>query len=75
MAEEPIDSDVPRVRPLGRASCDANWEDRWRNTVGSLVEFLWLKEACHGPQFYWHMRERPRGTVSSNSRFQTVLFQ
>ena len=24
---------------------------------------------------YWHMREKWRGTVSSSSRFQTVLFQ
>ena len=23
----------------------------WRNSVGSLVEICWLKEAHHGPQF------------------------
>ena len=25
--------------------------------------------------FHWYMRDKQRGTVSSNSRFQTVLFQ
>ena len=23
----------------------------WRNTVGNLIDLLWLKEAYHGPQF------------------------
>ena len=23
----------------------------WRNTVGNLIEFAWLKKACHGLQF------------------------
>ena len=47
----------------------------WRNTVGSLIEMFRLKRKLSRASIYWHMREKQRGTVSSNSRFQTVLFQ
>ena len=35
-------------------------------------DFLARKSRSPAP-FYWHMRETTRGTVSSNSRFQTAL--
>ena len=38
------------------------------------LEIAWLKKACQRPQFTG-VREKWRGTVSSNSRFQTILFQ
>ena len=46
----------------------------WRNTVGSLIEICWLKRAHHRPQFTGTcVKHSQSGTVSSNSRFQTVL--
>ena len=48
----------------------------WRNTVGSLIDFFWLKKSNHRPQsIYWYAREQRRGTVSSNSRSRTILSQ
>ena len=48
----------------------------WRNTVGNLIEFVWLKENCHGLRFTdMCMTNRWGGTVSSNSSFRTVLCQ
>ena len=47
----------------------------WRNTVGNLIEFFWLKKAYHWPQFFLYMREAQRRTVSSNARCQAVLLQ
>ena len=48
----------------------------WRNTVGHLIESVWLKQACHWPRLiYRYVREAQRGTLSSNSRFQAVLIQ
>ena len=37
-------------------------------------ELLAQKQLSHA-SIYWHMRETQRGAVSSNSRYQTVLFQ
>ena len=45
----------------------------WRNTVGSLIEIVWLNKDLSRASIYWCTREKQRGTVSSNSRFQTVL--
>ena len=50
----------------------------WRNTVGNLIESLWLKTAYLGPQSTGICAKQQRGTVSSNSsnsRFQAVLFK
>ena len=47
----------------------------WRSTVGNLIEIVWLQQKLSLASVYWHMRETQRGTVSSNSRFRTVLFQ
>ena len=48
----------------------------WRNTVGDLIETLWLKHiTLSRALLYWYVRETQRGTVSSNSRFQPVLCQ
>ena len=48
----------------------------WRNTAGSLIEILWLKKAYDGPHVTGnYMHGKQRGTVSSNSRVQTVLLQ
>ena len=44
-----------------------------RDTVAALIELLWLEKAYRGPQITG-MRVKNGGTVSSNSRFQTVLF-
>ena len=36
-------SSSPRdARPISRG---------WRNTVGNLIEIVWLNKTCHGPQF------------------------
>ena len=49
----------------------------WRNTVGNLFDIFWSKKAYHRSpaSFHWYMQEKQRGTVSSNSRFQTVRFR
>ena len=47
----------------------------WRNTVGNLVEIRWPKQSPSRASSYRYMRETQRGTVSSNSRFRTVLFR
>ena len=47
----------------------------WRNTVGSLIEILWLKRTNYRPQCTGNMRGKRRGTVSSHPRFQTALCQ
>ena len=44
------------------------WVRGWRNTVGNLVELVVAPS-------YRYMRKTQGGTVSSNSRFQTVLVQ
>ena len=43
--------------------------------VGNLIELLWPKKACYGLQLIDLYVEKQRGTVSSNSRVQTILFQ
>ena len=47
----------------------------WRNMVGSLIDILQLNKNLSRASIYWCICETPRGTVSSNSRFQAVLFQ
>ena len=47
----------------------------WRSTDGSLIQTCWLRNIISGASVYWQMCKTRRGTVSSNSRFQTVLFQ
>ena len=48
----------------------------WRNTFGNLIESLRFKEAYSGLRFYRCIDARhTEGAASSNSRFQTVLFQ
>ena len=36
---------------------------------------VWLKQGLSRASIYWHMRETQRGSVSSNSRCQTVQLQ
>ena len=47
----------------------------WWNTVGNLIERLWFKKHVTGFDLRVYANEKTGGTVSSNSRFQTVLFQ
>ena len=47
----------------------------WQNTVGSLIEFVWLKQIYHGPQLAGMCVNNREGMVSSNLRFQTALYQ
>ena len=47
----------------------------WLNTVGNLIELFSCQNSLSRASTYWYMRENQRGTVSSNSRFRTVLFQ
>ena len=47
----------------------------WWNTVGNLIEFLRLNKTYHRLQFIGIRVPHRGGTVSSNSKFQTVLFQ
>ena len=53
-----------------RAACERLAEYGWK----PHRDFLARKSQSPAP-FYWYMRETQRGTVSSNSRFQTILFQ
>ena len=43
--------------------------------VGNLVEFVRLNKNILQASSYSYMLKHGEGTVSSNSRFQTVLFQ
>ena len=59
----------PRLRPWPRSLRG------WRSMVGNLIEISWLERKEEAGPFAWHMRETQRGTLSSNSRFQTALAQ
>ena len=43
----------------------------WRNTVGSLVEFVSARKSLSRASIYRYMHETQRDRVSSNSRIQT----
>ena len=47
----------------------------WRNSARDLVEFFSGQQSLSWASMYRYTREKQRDTVSSNSRFQTVLFQ
>ena len=44
-------------------------------TVGNVIEICWLEESPSPASHYWNMREKRRGRVSSNARFQAALFR
>ena len=47
----------------------------WPNTVGNLIEIVWVNKNLSRASSYQYVHETQRGTASSHSRFQTVLFQ
>ena len=57
------------------AAADTECLRGWRNTVGNLIDICLAPKSLSPASFYWYMREQQRGTVSSNSRFQTALLQ
>ena len=62
--------------PQSTVPSPPSYYERLRSTVGSLIEFVWLKQkAYHGPQLTGICVKQQRGTLSSNSRCQTVLRQ
>ena len=59
------------LAPAPRKTCLRGW----RKTVGNLIESVWPPTNISQASIYWYMRDKQKGTVSSNSRFQTGLFQ
>ena len=51
--------------PLTERLAECGWK---------FIEFCWLKKLSPA-SFYLYTHEQQRGTVSSNSRFQTIQFQ
>ena len=47
----------------------------WRSRVGDLIEVVWLNKNLSRAPIYRYVREKEGGTVSSSSRFQTLLVQ
>ena len=57
-------------QPPGGCTCERLAEYGWKSHRVFVV-----KKNLSRASMYCYMREQPRGMVSSNSRFQTVLFQ
>ena len=65
-----VGSPQPQEKVLSAAYVDRLAEYGWKPHRDCLA-----RKNLSRASVYWHMHETQRGTVSSKSRFQTVLFQ